>query len=175
MNYAFDLPYDYEGQIGALRLHFISNLKQTFVSRVLLILIAVFTLAMLFTLEGPIDGAKIGTSLLAGVIATVIFLAIIYAIQFATLPFAVRRAMKQLKLDGVQCRYVLSDGELVLEDPIMGGRVPWEDLHRWTENQRFLMVYRSDNLFYYFPKWRIPDGAEEAIRNRLVQAAVTRF
>jgi hypothetical protein len=50
----------------------------------------------------------------------------------------------------------------------------WSDFHRWSEDDKLLMLYHSDLLFNIVPKAALSGGQRDDIVNKLVEAGVKR-
>ena len=79
----------------------------------------------------------------------------------------VRRIYDQLGNEGRSTRYRFDQTELVIEDHAAGARLEWRELASWTENDQFLMLYRTDHMFYYVPKRQVDSTTLEALKARL--------
>lgn len=175
MNYDFELPYDLEGSLGAQRLYLTRIWWSMALVRQYLIFCVIFTPMYILLSDEPRTLDLLLVGVLFGVIAAAIFLAMMFLVQQICLPILIRRSAKQLKREGTTCRFILSEDKLTVKDTAFGGEVAWEDLHRWTENDRFMLLCRSQGLFYYLPKWRLPEGVEADVRDRVLRAGVLRL
>ncbi len=52
---------------------------------------------------------------------------------------------------------------------MFGGELKWQDAYGWTEDENFILIYRSPTFYYYVPKASVSQSDVENIV-RLMQS-----
>jgi len=73
------------------------------------------------------------------------------------------------KLEGAVCRFEYDEDKLTITDPMFGGELKWQDAYGWTEDENFILIYRSPTFYYYVPKASVSQSDVENIV-RLMQS-----
>lgn len=177
MTRAFSVSYDKSEQRGAFHLF----LRRRFIWKgALRTVLIVGAICAAITFSKPLASgeahissglASVGVGLAFGVLALAAQ-AILFRI---TVPMSISRSFRQLKLDGKSTDYRMSDDQIEIVDPVMAGSFLWSDLVGWTEDPRYILICRSDNLFYSLPKAQIDPEIVTWVRGKLESESIRRF
>ncbi len=125
-------------------------------------------------IRGDLTVALALANVAVGLLLALGALTLCFILQMVSCARAVRKNMKQLGLQGVHSNYTLTDDAITIDDPVMGGSAKWKDLHSWAENDQMLMIFRSENLFYYFSFAQVAANDLSAIRAYLAKAQIVK-
>ena len=79
----------------------------------------------------------------------------------------VAASMDRMKLSGKTTTYRVASDQLIIEDDVLGGRLPWSEVHAWRSDEELLLVYRTPQFFYYIDKSEVPGPALTALIDHL--------
>ena len=172
MTIRFEMPYDFDSQLAALRAHDRRGWKWgTTFAWFIGTLISFLIIHAIFN-GVPADrqeGLRVVTT--TAIVAACVIMAA-YAWQRFITPIMLRKSFDELGLASKSSTYVLDEERLVVEDDLHGGAMRWDEATEWLETDRVLLVYRGSDLSYNFDKSRIPAGAADFIRSRLREAGI---
>jgi hypothetical protein len=95
-----------------------------------------------------------------------------FALQMLLLPRRARKAYKQMRIDGVTTEYEFDRQGFRASSSLGTSIYTWEHFVRWHENDRLLIMYRTDLLMVPLPKNQVEPAVLEALRAELRHAAV---
>jgi hypothetical protein len=126
--------------VAAMKLFYRLSLKVVLVYVILALILAIFAVAG----SPVIQGAAVGT--LAGALIVIVLGRLIISPMLARRHYRKYKAIQEsiqieLKLEGVTFSTV--DG---------GGIVPWEKVHRWRQNDSYLLIFPMPRLYHIIPK-----------------------
>ena len=165
----FDLKYNYDEYLDAYWLH----LRKQWMWKGALRYVAVLgTIVFLIVASQQFSDhgfsiVRLLASAITGLVVACVGLLVLAAFWRWSVPRMVRRIYDQLGNEGRSTRYRFDQTELVIEDHAAGARLEWRELASWTENDQFLMLYRTDHMFYYVPKRQVDSTTLEALKARL--------
>lgn len=88
---------------------------------------------------------------------------------------SVKRSLKghwdQLKREGQQCTYRFDADRITIIDKVTGGELEWPEVHAWHESERFLLIYRSPQFYYYIVKQRVDSETLASLIAKLALSA----
>jgi len=172
----FSLAYNEQEQVAAMRFF----IKKRWLSREGVKSLMVMTLlwsAIVMSvslIRGDLTVSIAIANVVVGLLAAVGSLTSCFILQIVTCAGAVRKNTKQLGLKGTQSNVTLTDDAITIDDPVMGGSAKWKDLHSWAENDQMLMIFRSENLSYYFSFAKVAANDLSAIRAYLAKAQIAK-
>jgi hypothetical protein len=67
-------------------------------------------------------------------------------------PLLARRHYRKYKAMHVEFRVELVDDGVRIASPTAEGRITWEQVHKWRENDAFVLIYPMPRLFHIIPK-----------------------
>lgn len=90
-------------------------------------------------------------------------------------PRNVRKTFKQMELEGQDVQYLVSDGGIEIQDATTNLKLPWSKWLKWTENDRFLLLYRTDLNAHFVPKELVEPELVGSIKKNLALAKIRQF
>ncbi|MEL7737558.1 YcxB family protein [Citromicrobium bathyomarinum] len=87
-------------------------------------------------------------------------------------PRSVRKAYAQLMLDGESVEFSFDDTELKIADSTSTLALAWNRWIKWTENERFILLYRTSTYAHFVPKSQVNREKIDALRSQLDGAGV---
>lgn len=75
--------------------------------------------------------------------------------------------MNQMKMEEKTTSYRMEDSQLVIDDEVLGGRLPWTEVYAWRDDDELLLIYRAPQFFYYIDKSEVPPPALTALMDHL--------
>lgn len=88
----------------------------------------------------------------SGVIPLILVLTLIAVIRFIVTPRRIARLFKQQKDLSAPFVIELTDETSSSHNEFGEGCLPWGTFVKWEENEKLLLLYRSDVLFHMLPK-----------------------
>lgn len=112
---------------------------------------------------------------LTGLVVGLIGLTITFLYFLLYIPRRVRKTYTQLQLDGQHVHVECDGDEIRIQDASGFMKVAWPRLIKWTENSRFLLLYRTDLHCHYLPKDKVDARMLDVVKANLVRANVPFF
>ena len=110
-----------------------------------------------------------GLSMLVGILAIALGF---WLVDRLILPIQARRIYDQQKIDGQVLQFEFDAGGIRVASPLGTSDLEWGHITGWTENDRFLLLFRTRLLFFCVPKAQVSPSAVEEIKDALVAASV---
>lgn len=110
-----------------------------------------------------------------GVAIAVATLCVTMLYWFWCVPRSVRKAYSQLSLEGGNVAFSFDDDHLEIVDSTTTLKLPWNKWVKWTQNQRLLLLYRTDVQAHYVPKAQVETQQIAAVVANLNRAGVKRI
>lgn len=72
-----------------------------------------------------------------------------------------------MKLHGKITTYQVGKDQLLIDDDVLGGRLSWDEIHAWRNDESLLLIYRGPHFFYYIDKSEVPAETLTVLLDRL--------
>ena len=122
---------------------------------------------------GTIDPIVLIRNIALGLLSAAALVGLILLILiFWRLPRSARKAYRELKIDGVRTTVDFGPDRLEISNRFGTSTHEWSDLVRWWEDEHMLLLLRTSQMYYAFPKHQIATGTLEALRQSLTANGV---
>jgi hypothetical protein len=92
---------------------------------------------------------------------------------FVLRPAQIARIYRQHKELSSNFEMELTDEAYSIKNDYGSGRIPWKDFAKWKENDRMILLYRSENMFNMVPRRLLADDSQaQYVLDRLQQNGV---
>jgi hypothetical protein len=114
------------------------------------------------------------SGLLFGVMYLVLMALLIAANRFVALPRTSRRQFLQLKEFQAPLEFEVSPPVIGVTTKNGFAKVPTEDFLKWAENNKVVLIYRSDRMFHVIPQRAVTEAFHTSLMAELARANVSR-
>lgn len=87
-------------------------------------------------------------------------------------PFNARHQYRQLGYDGQKVFFEYDAKGIRIKDSSNTADYDWKSLKKWAENEKCILVYRTDYMPHYIPKRQVDPVILAELRKRLVAAGI---
>jgi hypothetical protein len=100
--------------------------------------------------------------------------------QFYLKPYQITRSYDQHKELSSPFELELTDEGYSITNSYGSGKIPWKDFAKWKEDQKVILLYRTDNMFNMVPRRLLQEAAqiqyihEQLRRNNVKEASRVR-
>ena len=105
----------------------------------------------------------------------VVFAAVFALTWYVTLPMSARRQFKQRKEFATPLSIDVQSPFIAMTSGYGFAKIPTEDMVKWTEDRRVLLLYRTDRTFNMVPKRVVTDALDAALKAELARAGVRKI
>jgi hypothetical protein len=115
---------------------------------------------MILLLVGGLVLALMGSLPWTTILIPAFFLGFLAFFQFYLRPYQITRAYNQHKELSSPFVMELTDEGYSLKNSYGSARIPWKDFAKWKEDQKVILLYRTDIMFNMVPKRLLQDDAQ---------------
>lgn len=109
---------------------------------------------------------------LIGSIGWIGFMTIVLALSFLNMKANARRLFGLQKNLRDEYHVAWDSAAMDIRTPTITSHLLWTDFVRWAERDTSIIVYQSDYMFNFIPKWAFGEGDLDDLRARLTAAGV---
>ena len=104
---------------------------------------------------------------LRGMLCAVLFLGVQLFFMMRAIRRSSVRAFEQLELSERSYVCQIDDGALTVTVDGRSGIFPWTHFRRFLEDERFLLLFRTEATFFAIPKWQVAHPLLQAIKQSI--------
>lgn len=140
------------------------------------LLIVGFVYSVMMTIGSVVDG-RWGwmvalADLITGFVLASVVLCVLALYWLWCVPRSARKIYEQYGMLDAPVRYTFDDHGFTSENEEGLNKLAWARLYKWAEDDRLLLMYRTQGVFYAVPKTQVDPALIDSLREALVAADV---